>query len=99
MEDCVGKKIKIGIGQTKVKKEEVDCLRVRIVSQNLLSGQKINASQSEILQDLIVKAGRTTQDWCQALKLNCVNDLPAAKYDNFFNRLTKMAEERSANNN
>ena len=31
MEDCVGKKIKISIGRTKIKGEEIDCLRVKNV--------------------------------------------------------------------
>ena len=36
MEDCAGRRIKIGISQTKVKREEIDCLRVKLWKAKIL---------------------------------------------------------------
>lgn len=94
MEKCKGSKIKIGISQTKVKKEEVDCLRVRAVSPESLAGNKVSVDQAMELEDLIEAAGRNKKDWCESVKVSCVADVPAAKFASFKKRLNEIVEQK-----
>ena len=99
MDDCEGKKIKLSVGQTKIKGEEVDCLRVKIVSQSELSDEKISPEQVMIINKLIEDAGREKSDFCAALKINAVPELPKGKFDGCVNQLNKIISKNSKNAN
>lgn len=94
MEESKGKKIKISVGQTKIKGEEVDCLRVRVVSQNLLSSDKISQEAAGELGVLIEKAGLDKIEWCKSVKIKTLNDLPKAKLEGFTKRLNQIIADK-----
>jgi len=97
MEDCSGKKIKLGVGQTKVRKEEVDCLRVRIVPQKLLNSGKLNAEETKALEKLLEDAKKDKIEFCKAMKINGIGDLPKAKLEACTNRLNEIIKENGNN--
>lgn len=99
MEDCGGYRIKLGVGRTKVKGEEIDCLRVRITSQDMLSPTAINEEERGELEDLLEKADKNKIDFCLAMKIENLAALPKAKFENCIKRLKKIIEEKNANNN
>ncbi len=91
MEKSVGKKIKLSVGQTKVKGEEVDCLRVRVVSQALLSSDKITKEEASELETLIEKARLDKIEWCKSVKITAISELQKAKFPAFVKRLKELA--------
>lgn len=101
MEDCVGKKIQLGISQTKMyskesnSMEQVDCLRVRNVASQTLQAPKINKDQLKELQDLIDKTDKTVQDICGAYKVDSLSDLNISAYENIIKRLNDMLNENN----
>jgi hypothetical protein len=90
MEDCLNKKIKIGISKTRVKREEVDCLRVKTLSQSDLTSGKINKDKLKKMQDLILAAGKTTIDICKCYNISSLADFPPGKYDKAIERLNQL---------
>jgi hypothetical protein len=96
MEDCAGSRIKIGVGQTKVKGEEVDCLRVRNIAQNALEPTKISNEQVKEIQKLIEKTDKSAQDICKAYKVDSLKDLNISAYNSIIKRLKEMV---NGNNN
>jgi hypothetical protein len=97
MEDCEGKVIKLFVTKTKVKGEEVDCLRVDFRKQNQSQGVKINDEQASNLESLIEQSGRDKIDWCKAVGVNSINDVPLSKYEGYAKRLNKIIEENEDN--
>jgi hypothetical protein len=97
MEDCAGKRIKIGVGQTTVKREEVDCLRVRNIPQNQLVDKPINKKQLEIILQLIENAGITTERFSNAMEIEAVPKLPALQFNKVVKRLKDKIEENKKN--
>lgn len=94
VDDSFNKKIKIGISKTRVKKEEVDCLRVKDINSEDLT-QNINDNQVNQIQDLLPRANKTAQDLCQAFKINSLKELPASKFEKVINQLKKYANENN----
>lgn len=95
MEDTSGKKIKIGVGSTKVKGEEVDCLRVRNVRQEALEPATITQDQGLELEELAKKANKSMQEICKAMKINSIIDLPVSKFAGVKKRLEGLANANS----
>lgn len=93
MEDCSGSRIKIGVGQTRVKGEEVDCLRVRNVKQSMLQDTKITEKQVQELQALIDKTDKSAMDICGAYKVSGLKELTKPKYEAIAKRLKDMVKE------
>lgn len=94
MEESHGKKIKISVGQTKIKGEEVDCLRVKAVPQNLLSSGKISAEEVKNLEALIESAEINKADWCKSVQISSLSDLPKVKFEGFCKRLNQIISEK-----
>jgi hypothetical protein len=99
MEDCVGKKIRLGVGQTKVKKEEVDCLRVRTVPQNMLESGTISEEEAINFLGLLKQAGKSESDFCKSLKIDSIRSLPKVKLEGCLKTAHKLiAGANNANN-
>jgi len=96
IEDSVGKKLKIGISQTKVKKEEVDCLRIRDIAQSDLTTY-ISGEQLRELLDLCERAGKKESDISAILKIDSFKELPLSKFNSVKNRLN-LNNNQNANN-
>lgn len=96
IQDSYGKKLKIGISQTKVKREEVDCLRVRDVSQCDLTDY-ISPAQAIELLGLCEKAGKTEVEIAEILKIGKLRDLPASKFDSVKKKLILTASQNANN--
>lgn len=95
MEDCIGKRIKIGVSVTKVKGEEVDCLRVRNVKQESLEPSTIDSDQAFEIEELAKKANKNLQEICKAMKINAIINLPVIKYSQVKKRLEGLINENS----
>lgn len=95
MEDCIGKKIKIGIGQVTVKKVEVDCLRVRSVNQKALDPNGISEDKVTKIQELLSKTDKTAKDIYIAYKVNSLKELNEASYNLVIKRLLKIINENN----
>jgi len=99
MEDSIGKKIKIGISKTKLKRDEVDCLRVRDVkSENLVGDFLISSEQGIEIEELSKKAGKNLKDICAAYKINTIIDLPLSKFETVKQRLLEIIKESENEN-
>lgn len=96
IEDSVGKKVKIGISQTKVKREEVDCLRIRDVAQSDLTDY-INGDQLRELLALCEKAGKKESDIAPILRIASFKELPLSKFESVKNKLN-LTISQNANN-
>ena len=92
MEDCGGFRIKIGVSQTKVKGEEVDCLRIRNIKQDALQPKKINDKQVEEIQGLVDKTDKSAADICRAYKVDSLKDLRLSSFDSIVKNLKKISK-------
>lgn len=97
MEDCSGSRIKIGVGQTRVKGEEVDCLRVRNVKQDALQPKKINANQVKEIQELVDNTDKSAADICRAYKVDGLKDLRLSSFDSIIKNLKRMVKKDGDN--
>lgn len=101
MEDCTGKKIRIGIDNIidKKLKEQIDCLRVRHVSHEQLMQDKqpINYEQVETISELLNKANKDIEKFCSAYKINSISELPSSLYNKVTNQLQRMVKENEDN--
>lgn len=95
MEDCAGKRIKIAVSQTKVKGEEVDCLRIMNVKQEFLQDKKITTKQIEEIQELLKSTSKSAKDICGVHGVESLKDLPEIYFNKIVIRLKDMA---NANN-
>jgi len=92
IEESVGKKLKIGISQTKVKSQEVDCLRVRNVSQSSLQVKKITDEQTIEIQELLGKTDKSAADICLAYGVKALKDLLASSHAGILKTLKRLVE-------
>lgn len=99
MEDCIGKKIKLSISQAKVAGNTVDCLRVRNIPQEELGGNNINEIQKQELEQLLKETGKDEIEFCKAVKIETISDLPAARFDKIINRLKEIKNQPNNNEN
>ena len=94
--NSIGKKIKIGISQTMVKKKEVDCLRVRdIKSEKLTNTKTITSEQGIQIEELAKKANKSMEDINASLKIKGIMELPLSKFDGTIKRLKELANENN----
>ena len=56
-------------------------------STQLVDSETITTDQALELEELIKKAGKTTQDICGAYEINTIIDLPLNKFDKLKNKL------------
>jgi len=94
MEDSVGKRIKIAVSQTKVKGEEVDCLRIVNVPQSHLEDKIINQDQFKALEVLLEKANKNKIEFCGAMGIDSVAELPAVKLVGVMKRLNEIINNK-----
>lgn len=98
MEDSTNLKIKIGISQTKVKREEVDCLRVRNVCQQELTSLNISKEQKLEILALLPKSEKTEKEICDAMEIKTISDLPIIKFKSVKNRLEQLILKKGVKN-
>ena len=91
MEDCEGKRIKIGVSKVKVKREEMDCLRVRDIQSSFLDDKKISDSQVLELKEKLETAAKKESEFCLAMKISKVEDLQLVKFEGVIKRLEDIA--------
>jgi len=100
MEESVGKKIKIGVGVTTVKKEEIDCIRVRDIKHNVLNSMiaKINKEQANELIELAKLADKPVADICSAYKIENITELPESRFVTIKSQLEKIIASNNQTN-
>lgn len=98
IEDSIGKKLKIGISQTKVKREEVDCLRIREIFQKDLTNY-INKDQINNLKQLCVEAKKNESEIFSILKIKDFSFLPESKFQSVEKRLLTIIKQLKNENN
>ena len=92
--DSIGKKIKIGVSQTMVKQEEVDCLRVRNVKfDKLTNTDTITEEQRLQIEEWAGKANKSIIDICKSMKIDAIPNLLASKFQGTVDRLKELASE------
>jgi len=94
MEDCIDKRIKIVVSQTKVKGEEVDCLRVMNVKQEFLQDTKVSADQVVVIQNLLCGTNVSATDICKGYQVDGLKDLLVVKFDSIIKRLKEMVKDK-----
>ena len=107
MEDCAGKRIKLGVGTTKVMGQEVDCIRIRLVKSKDLNPKFVSEDQLKELINLLISAEITEDIFSKSYKIKNTNELPANKFENAKTRLVAKAKKimtekegaKDANNN
>jgi hypothetical protein len=101
MEDCEGKKIKLSISQTKVAREMIDCIRVKTESSDSLGDSVISKDQVKELLPMIEKAKAKKKekkeefDFCKAMKIESVEQLPSSKFKMCHDRLKEILNDNS----
>tara|TARA_R110000850_G_scaffold57898_1_gene135109 strand:- start:1190 stop:1744 length:555 start_codon:yes stop_codon:yes gene_type:complete len=100
MEDCAGKKLKIGVDKTKMKGEEVDCIRIKNVKQDVLVSDTINDKQRKEIEELLTLAKKDKKEFCDSLKLNALTEIKSVKFTGYKNRLQQIinASNETKNN-
>ncbi len=94
MEDCIGKAIKLYSGRTKVKGEEIDCLRVRLeMSKNLQNVETVSEEDVKFLTHIIKSANVTAQQFCTAYEIETISELPKSKLQNALKRIEERAKK------
>lgn len=89
MEDCGGLKIKLGIDKTKMKGEEVDCIRIRNVNVN---DHKITLEQVQKVKDLCNQKNTPIEKILNAYKIGTLEDLSSAKFDQVIKTLSNKPD-------
>lgn len=99
MEDSIDLRIQLGLGQTKVMGEIVDCLRVRNIPQDNLQPiiEYINEAQFTQLNELLNAAKKDKIEFCEAMKIDSINKLPSRKFESVAKRLNQMIESNANN--
>ena len=95
MEDCGGSKLQIGVSQTKVKRDLVDCLRVRDVSSSVFDEKNINDEQFNTIISMLTPARKTEKEICAAMRLASLKELKVSKFEGLFARLKELANENN----
>lgn len=90
MEDCVGERIKLSIGQTRVAGEMVDCLRVKTLSSEEMDEEVISPAQIEMLELAIKNAGKNIIEFCKSMRIESISKLPTVKYVKVLTRLNEI---------
>jgi len=100
MEDCLNMKIVLTIGMTKVKGENVDCLRVKNIPQDQLQEKSITEKQKEELENLLEQAKKDKIEFCKVMRIRSLHKLPESKYIKVVKRLNEIinSENESENN-
>jgi hypothetical protein len=92
MEDTIGKKIKLGVSKTKVKGDEIDCIRVKRASQDDLNSDKINDKQINELLLWLKKANKTENEFCKAVGIKEVSQVEKNNFNPYLKRLKEISD-------
>jgi len=98
MEDCEGKCIKLNIAKAAAFGKEVDCLRVSSSPQRIANAKKINKEQVEEILHLLETAEMDVINFCKAVKVSSVSEVPDDKYGAYIARLYKIIEAKNESN-
>ncbi len=104
MEDCIGKRIKIGVSQIKMYSKESgsmevrDCLRVRNIKEEFLQDTKISVDQLTVIQNLLDNTDKSAIDVCKAHQVEALKDLQEVKFSGIVKRLREIVGENGNNN-
>jgi hypothetical protein len=104
MEDCIGKRIKLGISKTEMysksskSMESIDCLRIRNVPQKDLQDKTIEENQIANINELLGHTDKSAADICNAYGIGALKDLPASKYAGVIKTLNKMMQVSNGDN-
>ena len=95
MEDCGGKKLKLGIDKAKIKGEEVDCIRIRNVKQDVLASDTISDQERKEIENLLDQAKKNKKEFCDSLKINALTEIKSVKFDGYKKRLLQIIKNAS----
>ncbi len=86
-EKSIGKKIKLSMGKTSVGGEEVDCIRVKAMTQEQLAPGTLTEEQIHQLTELMTRVGQDEKKFCQALKISQISEVPVGKFEQVMKQL------------
>lgn len=90
MEECSGLKIMIGVSTIKVKRENVECLRVRNKNSIDLVEGSISASQVETIKNLILGSDKSEIEILKAMGVNDFLQIKVSKFNPLVSRLKEL---------
>lgn len=90
MEDCKGMKVMLGVSTIKVKKEVVECLRVRNKNSSELTEKCISIDQANIIKNLIIGSDKSEIDILTAMGVNDFLDIKISKFNPLVSRLKEL---------
>tara|TARA_R100000458_G_C8245131_1_gene223270 strand:+ start:637 stop:1173 length:537 start_codon:yes stop_codon:yes gene_type:complete len=90
LEDWPGLKVKLGVSNVKVGRDNLDAIRVRNVPQSELQEKVITADQVKTINKKITEAKKDVATICKALGINSIDQLQAHRYDTVINRLKEI---------
>lgn len=98
VQDAVGKKIQIGVSQTKVKKEVIDCLRVREVLSSELD-KLITQEQIDEIRNLLsnLEGIFSETEMLKFLKRNSIEEIQFEKFEGIKTRLMEKINAKQNN--
>lgn len=92
MEDAIGYKVKLHVGSTKVKGEEIDCIRVvkNVKQEDLQTNDTIGSEGGIEIEKLLKGSGKSVEDICKVYKINSIIDLPIHKFEGTKKRIIEL---------
>lgn len=81
IEDWAGKRIRLTLDKTTLAGEEVDCIRVRVTSQDKLTANNVTDVQVAQIEELAKMVKQDMNKLCNAFKISKLTELPAGKYE------------------
>lgn len=91
MEDCEGCKLQIGVSKVKVKRDIVDCIRIRDIDSLSFDEQCITEDQMICIRSLLVSSGKSEDYICSAMNLTLLSELKISKFENLMLRLRELS--------
>ena len=91
LENCNGKLVKLYVSTTKFGSKQMDCIRLKNLSQEQLEKEydqtAITKEQLQVLEDMLEKAGKDKIEVCEAMGIQSLASFPARKFDRAVERL------------
>ena len=91
MENCEGKKIRLTIRTINVKGLPAECLRVKDTPSSSLAIESISNEQLTILIEHLKTANKPHPDFCKAMSIKSISELPKNKFDMCISRLKELS--------
>ena len=95
MEDCEGCKLQLGVSKIKVKRDMVDCIRIRDITSSSFDEKCVSQDQADEIKKLLSSAGKTEAEVCSAMKISDLNKLKISKFSGVMSKLKALSNDNN----